>query len=214
MRGLNKKDATTDQSSVTEPSPRPLIPDPICWAVTDPENAQHIHEMVDRVEKRYPGIKYQEKLQTNAIRKNFALDMRSSSFSCKALHHHWDKYTFVLVKNEHDILQKGIRWLELFQKICIVKDTLKKIFFVGYSYYWTLLSVCHILHVKKSIDDKYKEVFAAYCQIEYVHCSGDKGWAYLLILRIRSTRYLDVNSFAVCEHLLFGSLYFQVRVGW
>lgn len=30
MRGLNKKDATADQSRVKAPSPRPLMPDPIC----------------------------------------------------------------------------------------------------------------------------------------------------------------------------------------
>ena len=87
MSGLNKKDATTDQSSVTAPSPRPLMPDPSCWAVTDLENTQQTHEMLDNVEKRYPGTKYQEKLQINAMRKNFALDMRCPlpSFSCKAL---------------------------------------------------------------------------------------------------------------------------------
>ncbi|KAG5625352.1 hypothetical protein H5410_010570 [Solanum commersonii] len=30
MRGLNKKDATADQSRVIAPTPRPLMPDPIC----------------------------------------------------------------------------------------------------------------------------------------------------------------------------------------
>lgn len=85
MRGLNKKDATADQSRVIAPTPRPLMPDPICWAVTDLENAQQIHEMLVSVENRYPGTKYQQKLHINAMRKNFALDMRRSSFSCKAL---------------------------------------------------------------------------------------------------------------------------------
>ncbi|CAL5358202.1 unnamed protein product [Camellia sinensis] len=85
MRGLNKKDATAVQSSVSAPSPRPLMPDPICWAVTDLEKIQQTHEMLVSVVKRYPGTRYQEKLQNSAIRKNFALDMRASSFSCKAL---------------------------------------------------------------------------------------------------------------------------------
>ncbi|CAL5434275.1 unnamed protein product [Camellia sinensis] len=86
MRGLNKKDATAVQSSVRAPSPRPLMPDPICWAVTDLEKIQQTHETLVSVVKRYPGTRYQEKLQNSAIRKNFALDdMRASSFSCKAL---------------------------------------------------------------------------------------------------------------------------------
>ncbi|CAL5358209.1 unnamed protein product [Camellia sinensis] len=85
MRGLNKKDATAVQSSVSAPSPRPLMPDPICWAVTDLEKIQQTHEMLVSVVKMYPGTRYQEKLQNSAIRKNFALDMRASSFSCKAL---------------------------------------------------------------------------------------------------------------------------------
>lgn len=52
ISGLNKKDATTVQSRVMAPSPRPLIPDPSCWAVTELEKAQHTHEMLVRVEKR------------------------------------------------------------------------------------------------------------------------------------------------------------------
>ena len=83
MRGLNKKDATTDQSSVRDPSPSPLMPEPICWAVTDLENIQQTHDMLVSVVKRYPGTRYHEKLQISAIRKNFARDMRCfSCFSC------------------------------------------------------------------------------------------------------------------------------------
>ncbi|KAL7002962.1 hypothetical protein U1Q18_004122 [Sarracenia purpurea var. burkii] len=85
IRGLNKKDATTLQSSVRAPIPRPFMPDPICWAFTESEKTQQTHEMLEIVGKRYPGTKYQEKLQTSAITKNFALDIRSSSSSCKAL---------------------------------------------------------------------------------------------------------------------------------
>ncbi|KAI7992335.1 hypothetical protein LOK49_LG12G00930 [Camellia lanceoleosa] len=84
MRGLNKKDATAVQSSVRAPSPRPLTPDPI-KARTDLEKIQQTHEMLVSVVKRYPGTRHQEKLQNSAIRKNFALDMHASSFSCKAL---------------------------------------------------------------------------------------------------------------------------------
>jgi hypothetical protein len=86
MRGLNKKDDTADQSSVTAPSPRPLMPEPICWAVTDLENVQQIHDMLVSVENRYPGTRYHVKLQISAIRKNFARDIRCCfSRSCKAL---------------------------------------------------------------------------------------------------------------------------------
>ena len=86
MRGLNRKDDTAAQSSVTAPSPSPCMPEPICWAVIDLENAQQIQEMFVNVEKRYPGIVYHVKLQISAIRKNFARENRFSSFSCKALH--------------------------------------------------------------------------------------------------------------------------------
>ncbi|PON93713.1 hypothetical protein TorRG33x02_104160 [Trema orientale] len=85
MRGLNKKDATADQSSVRDPSPRPLMPDPICCAVTDFENTQQTQDMFVSVVNRYPGRAYHEKLQIRAITKNFARDIRCSSFSCKAL---------------------------------------------------------------------------------------------------------------------------------
>ncbi|KAL8136587.1 hypothetical protein V2J09_002588 [Rumex salicifolius] len=46
IKGLKRKDATAVQSSVTAPTPRPLIPDPSCCAVTDLENTQHTHEML------------------------------------------------------------------------------------------------------------------------------------------------------------------------
>ena len=85
MRGLNKNDATADQSRVKAPSPRPLMPEPICWAVTDLENIQQTHDMLVSVEKRYPGTAYHEKLHIKAITKNFARDMRCLSFSCNAL---------------------------------------------------------------------------------------------------------------------------------
>lgn len=85
MRGLNKKDETADQSSVMAPIPRPFIPDPSCCAVTDLGKAQQTHEMLVSVGKRYPGNAYQEKLQISATRKNFVLDMRFSSLSCKTL---------------------------------------------------------------------------------------------------------------------------------
>ena len=85
MRGLDKKDATANQSSVIDPSPRPLMPEPICWAVTDLENTQQTQDMLVSVEKRYPGKAYHEKLHIRAIRKNFARVIRCSSFSCKAL---------------------------------------------------------------------------------------------------------------------------------
>ena len=102
MRGLVKKDATTVQSSVRTPSPSPLMPDPICWAVTDLEKAQQTHEMLDSVVKRYPGTRYQEKLHNSAIRKNFALDMRLSSFSCKALQNQIKRFLSRLVRKvEH-----------------------------------------------------------------------------------------------------------------
>lgn len=52
MRGLNKKEATADQSSVKAPIPRPRKPDPICWAVTDLGYAQHIQEMLCSVRKK------------------------------------------------------------------------------------------------------------------------------------------------------------------
>lgn len=52
MSGLNKKDATAAQSSVKAPRPRPCIPEPSCWAVTDLENTQQTHEMFVRVENR------------------------------------------------------------------------------------------------------------------------------------------------------------------
>jgi hypothetical protein len=51
-KGLNKKDATAAQSSVTAPTPSPCMPEPICWAVTDLENAQQTHEMFVSVEKK------------------------------------------------------------------------------------------------------------------------------------------------------------------
>ena len=86
MRGLNRKDDTAAQLSVTAPSQSPCMLKPICWAMNDLENAQQIHEMFVNVEKRYPGIVYHVKLQISAIRKNFARDNRFSSFSCKALH--------------------------------------------------------------------------------------------------------------------------------
>lgn len=34
-RGLYKYEATVDQSNVKAPIPSPLMPDPICWAVTE-----------------------------------------------------------------------------------------------------------------------------------------------------------------------------------
>lgn len=46
MRGLNMKEATTDQSSVNAPTPRPLRPEPIWCAVTEWGKIQHIHEML------------------------------------------------------------------------------------------------------------------------------------------------------------------------
>jgi len=76
VRGLNKKDATTDQSSVMAPSPRPLMPEPSCCAVTDFGNTQQTHEMLESVVNRYPGNRYQTKLQASAITKNFARVMR------------------------------------------------------------------------------------------------------------------------------------------
>lgn len=85
IRGLNKNEATTDQSSVSAPSPRPRMPEPSCWAVTDLENAQQTHEMLESVGTRYPGTRYHEKLQISAMTKNFARDIRWSSFSCNAL---------------------------------------------------------------------------------------------------------------------------------
>lgn len=94
MSGLNKKDATADQSNVKAPTPRPRMPDPSCWAVTDLEKAQQIHEMLVTVGKRNPGTKYQEKLQISAIRKNFALDIRCSSFSCNALQWQHSNYQY------------------------------------------------------------------------------------------------------------------------
>jgi hypothetical protein len=52
MRGLNKKDATTAQSSVSAPTPSPCMPEPSCWAVTNLKNAQQTHEIFVNVEKR------------------------------------------------------------------------------------------------------------------------------------------------------------------
>nr|GME00326.1 hypothetical protein TorRG33x02_104160 [Ipomoea batatas] len=75
-RGLNKKEAIVDQSNVRAPRPSPFRPEPSWWAVTEFGNTQHTHEMLDRVWKMYPGKKYQQKLQHNAITKNFARDMR------------------------------------------------------------------------------------------------------------------------------------------
>ena len=60
IRGLNKKDATTVQSTVMAPSPSPLMPEPICWAVTDLENTQQIHEMLESVGIKNPGTKYHD----------------------------------------------------------------------------------------------------------------------------------------------------------
>lgn len=51
-RGLSKKDATTVQSSVMAPIPRPLMPEPSCWAVTDLENTQQTHDTLVSVENR------------------------------------------------------------------------------------------------------------------------------------------------------------------
>lgn len=52
MRGLSKNDATADQSSVMAPRPRPLMPEPSCWAVTDRENTQQTHDILVRVENK------------------------------------------------------------------------------------------------------------------------------------------------------------------
>lgn len=85
-KGLNKKDDTAAQSSVTAPRPKPCMTKPICRAMTEVENAQQIHEMFVSVGKRYPGIVYHAKLQTNTITKNIPHVMcRFPSFSCKAL---------------------------------------------------------------------------------------------------------------------------------
>ena len=89
LSGLNKKEATVVQSSVKALKPRPLMPEPIWWTVTEWGKAKHTKEMLCKVWKRYPGNTYQQKLQTNTITKNFTRDMRRvpsfSSFSCKVL---------------------------------------------------------------------------------------------------------------------------------
>lgn len=50
--GLNKKAATVVQSSVKAPKPRPLMPEPIWWAVTEWGKAKHTKEMLCKVWKR------------------------------------------------------------------------------------------------------------------------------------------------------------------
>ena len=98
--GLNKNEATVVQSRVKAPSPSPLRPDPIWWAVTELGKAQQTQEMLCRVWKRYPGNTYQQKLQINAITKNCALDRRfllpfsTSSFSCSVLQNYFIQLLF------------------------------------------------------------------------------------------------------------------------
>lgn len=94
MRGLNKKEATTDQSRVSAPNPSPLKPEPSCWAVIDLGKAQQTHEILCRDWKKKSGTEYQRKLPVIAMTKNFDLDMRfllspsvlsPFSFSCSVL---------------------------------------------------------------------------------------------------------------------------------
>lgn len=50
--GLPRKEATVAQSRVMAPMARPWSPDPSCWAVTDLEKHQQIHEMLVAVGKK------------------------------------------------------------------------------------------------------------------------------------------------------------------
>lgn len=50
--GLKRNEATAVQSRVKAPIPRPFMPDPSCWAVTDLEKAQQTHEMLVSVGNR------------------------------------------------------------------------------------------------------------------------------------------------------------------
>ena len=51
-KGVPKKPATVDQSRPNEPSPRPLIPPPICWAVTESFQIQQTRERAEIEGKR------------------------------------------------------------------------------------------------------------------------------------------------------------------
>ena len=46
-KGVPKKPAIVDQSRPNEPSPRPLIPPPICWAVTESFQIKQAREIAD-----------------------------------------------------------------------------------------------------------------------------------------------------------------------
>ena len=51
-KGVPKKPATVNQSRPNEPTPRPFIPPPICWAVTESFQIQQTKERADIEWKR------------------------------------------------------------------------------------------------------------------------------------------------------------------
>lgn len=51
-KGLPRNPATVDQSKPNEPIPRPLTPEPICWAVTDFFQIKQTKEIDEIVGKR------------------------------------------------------------------------------------------------------------------------------------------------------------------
>lgn len=53
--GLPRNAEIVAQSRENEPMPKPLSPDPICWAVTDVGHKIHATEMVVKEVKKYPG---------------------------------------------------------------------------------------------------------------------------------------------------------------